>query len=389
LNAFDVVIVGGGLVGLSLARALQGSGLRLALVDREPVAAAGDESGWDSRIYAVSPASETWLDGLGAWPAQAERVAPVYEMRVRGDAPSGELRFRAHDAHVAHLASIVENRLLVRALRQALAASSDLTLFAGERGAEVSFGADCARLTLAGGTTLEARLLVGADGGDSWLRAQAGIEATTRPYEQTAVVANFACERPHHGMAHQWFRGDGVLALLPLPGERVSMVWSARSELAQALLAMPAAELCARVQQAADSAVGGLDLITPAAGFPLRLIRVARLVQPRLALVGDAAHNLHPLAGQGVNLGFQDAQQLAQVLRSRGACGDVGEWRLLRRYERARREDILAMTLITDGLQRLFSFPARPLAVARNFGLAVVDRAPLLKQALVRHALGG
>jgi ubiquinone biosynthesis UbiH/UbiF/VisC/COQ6 family hydroxylase len=391
LNEFDVAIVGGGLVGLSLARALQGSGLRLALVDREPPAGAADvdPSGWDSRVYAISPASETWLERLGTWPAQADRIAPVYEMVVRGDAPPGRVRFSAYEAHVAHLASIVENRLLLRALHQALASGDGLTVFSGERGVEVSWGVAGAQLTLAGGTTIEARLLVGADGGDSWLRAQAGIDASMQAYDQTAVVANFACARPHHGTAHQWFRDDGVLALLPLPGERVSMVWSAREDLAQALLAMSAGELCARVEQASQSAVGTLDLITPAAGFALRLIRVAQLVRPRLALVGDAAHNLHPLAGQGVNLGFQDAQQLAEVLLARGACRDVGELRLLRRYERARREDILAMTLATDGLQRLFSFPARPLSLVRNVGLALVDRAPLLKQALVRHALGG
>jgi ubiquinone biosynthesis UbiH/UbiF/VisC/COQ6 family hydroxylase len=375
---------------LSLARALQGSGLRLALVDREPAATAGDgdASGWDSRVYALSPASEAWLDRLGAWPTQADRIAPVYEMVVRGDAAPGRVRFSAYQAHVAHLACIVENRLLLSALRRALASGDGLTVFAGERGADVRWGADAAQLTLAGGATIEARLLVGADGADSWLRTQGGIEASIRPYDQTAVVANFACERPHHGTAHQWFRDDGVLALLPLPAERVSMVWSARADLAEALLAMSDAELCARVEQASESALGKLESITPATGFALRLIRVARLVQPRLALVGDAAHNLHPLAGQGVNLGFQDAQQLAEVLGSRGACRDVGELRLLRRYERARREDILAMTLATDGLQRLFSFPARPLSLARNFGLALVDRAPLLKQALARHALG-
>jgi ubiquinone biosynthesis UbiH/UbiF/VisC/COQ6 family hydroxylase len=262
-------------------------------------------------------------------------------------------------------------------------------VFAGQSCAAVQWGGQTAQLTLSDGTILQARLLVAADGGDSWLRAQAEIDSTVRPYDQMAVVANFSCEQPHRGTAHQWFRRDGVLALLPLPGPHASMVWSARLDLAQALLAMAPAELCAQVEQASEGVLGKLELITPAVGFPLRLIRVARLVQPRLALVGDAAHNLHPLAGQGVNLGFQDAQQLAQVLRTRGACQDVGELRLLRRYERARREDILAMTLATDGLQRLFSFQARPLSLARNLGLLLVDRAPLVKHALVRHALGG
>lgn len=166
------------------------------------------------------------------------------------------------------------------------------------------------------------------------------------------------------------------------------MVWSAIQPLADKLLTMDAPALCEQVAQAACSSVGKLELITPPTGFPLRLIRVPQLVRPRLALLGDAAHNLHPLAGQGVNLGFQDAQALVQVLETRGGCGDVGELRLLRRYERARREDILAMTLATDGLQRLFSIQSGPFSVLRNLGMALVDRAGPLKTTLIHHALG-
>jgi ubiquinone biosynthesis UbiH/UbiF/VisC/COQ6 family hydroxylase len=391
MQDFDLIIAGGGLVGLSLAGALRGSGLRIAVIERGRPANLSplpDDPTWDSRVYAISPSSEAFLSGVGAWPAQRERIAPVYEMRVFGDEQTGAMRFTAYEAHVAHLACIVEGRLLIERLWTALADRPEVTVFSGAGTAAVTWHADGATLTLTDGRELRGRLLVAADGGDSWLRSQAGIEAKVRPYGQTAVVANFACQQDHRGTAFQWFRDDGVLALLPLPGQRTSMVWSARTELAEELVGLAPAALGERVTQASLEALGKLDVITAQAAFPLRLIRVARLVQPRLALVGDAAHNLHPLAGQGVNLGFQDASTLAQVLRERGSCADVGELRLLRRYERARQEDILAMTLVTDGLQRLFDARGRALKELRNWGMTLVDRSSPLKHYLIRHALG-
>jgi 2-octaprenylphenol hydroxylase len=202
------------------------------------------------------------------------------------------------------------------------------------------------------------------------------------------VVANFSIERPHRDTAFQWFHTDGVLALLPLPGNRASMVWSAQQDLADRLLSLDAAELAAEVSAASRDALGRLTVISPASAFPLRLIRVSRLVAPRLALVGDAAHNFHPLAGQGVNLGFQDARELAAVLCARGQQQDVGSYPLLRRYERARREDILAMIAATHGLQRLFNNSVAPLAWLRNLGLDLTDRLAPIKALLVKHALG-
>lgn len=387
---FDVAIVGAGLVGLSLARALADSGLRLALVDRAPPVQAQHwaADSWDIRVYAISPGSESFLAQHGAWPEESgERIAPVLEMQVFGDAPGSRIVFGAYEAHVPRLASIVENRVLLAALWRSLRAQPGLQVLAPAGCESVGFGGDSAHLTLTDGTRLQARLLVAADGQDSWLRAQAGIETRVQPYGQSAVVANFACEHPHGGTAFQWFRPDGVLALLPLPGNRVSLVWSAQEKLAGELVAQPGG-LGAKVGEATGRRLGALELITPALALPLRVARVARLVQPRLALVGDAAHNLHPLAGQGVNLGFQDARELAQVLRSRGGCADVGEPRLLRRYERARREDVLAMTLLTDGLQRLFNNSVAPLAWLRNRGLNLVDLAAPVKRRLMRHALG-
>jgi ubiquinone biosynthesis UbiH/UbiF/VisC/COQ6 family hydroxylase len=219
------------------------------------------------------------------------------------------------------------------------------------------------------------------------VRARAGITVQASDYRQLGVVANFDSEKPHDGVAFQWFRRDGVLALLPLPGNRTSMVWSIAEERGRRLLGLAHAELAAEVETATGGALGALRVITPAAGFPLKLQSVTQFTRPRLALVGDAAHNVHPLAGQGVNLGFRDARALAGVLKERGPQGDCGDYALLRRYERARREDVLAMQVATDGLQKLFNNDAVLLARMRNLGLSLVDRQPWLKSFLVHHAV--
>jgi ubiquinone biosynthesis UbiH/UbiF/VisC/COQ6 family hydroxylase len=228
--------------------------------------------------------------------------------------------------------------------------------------------------------------VIGADGAESRVRANAGIPVRASDYRQLGVVANFECERPHRDIAFQWFMRDGVLALLPLPGNRVSMVWSVAEERGRRLLAASKTALASEVEAASGGALGALKVVTPAAGFPLRLQRVTQFTRPRLALVGDAAHNVHPLAGQGVNLGFRDARELAGVLKDRGPQADCGDHALLRRYERARKEDVLAMQVATDGLQKLFNNEGVLLGRVRNLGLALVDRQPWLKSFLVHRA---
>ena len=385
---FDVIIVGAGSVGASFALALQGAGLRLAVVDAQIPRPAADAAEWDSRVYAISPGSAAFLESCGAWDAlDASRLCRIEDMQVYGDDTLSAISFGAYKAGLRELAVIVENRELQRALGQALE-RAHVKIIAPAACRELSFTADAALLELADGRTLRARLIVGADGADSWVRGQTAIEVRTRPYQQTAVVANFAIALPHRGVAAQWFRRDGVLALLPLPGARVSMVWSTAVEHADELLALTVEELAAQVAAAAQSAYGEMSVITPPAAFPLRMQRVERLVLPRLALIGDAAHNVHPLAGQGVNLGFRDARELAQVLIGRGAQADCGDYPLLRRFERARREDIATMRLTTDTLQRLFNNDDARLAKLRNLGLRLANRQPYLKNLLVRHAVG-
>jgi ubiquinone biosynthesis UbiH/UbiF/VisC/COQ6 family hydroxylase len=386
---FDVVVIGGGLAGAGLALALGTSGLKLAVVEAQPPQPLPDAADWDSRVYAISPGSAAFLEGCGAWrELDMARVSQVEAMRIFGDDARSELDFSAYDAGLRELAFIVENRRLQHALWRALQQQHGIEVLAPAVCKALTLAPETAQLELADGRMLRARLMVGADGADSWLRAQAAIEVATRNYNQTAVVANFAASRPHRGIAYQWFRRDGVLALLPLPGARVSLVWSTAEEHAARLLKLTRGELATQVAAASHGVPGDLQVITPAAAFPLRLQRVRQLVLPRLALVGDAAHNVHPLAGQGVNLGFRDARELARVLLQRGAQTDCGDRHLLRRYERARREDIAGMQFATDSLQRLFNNENNWLAGVRNFGLRLTNRQPQLKNLLVQRAVG-
>ncbi len=383
----DVAIVGGGPVGSSLARALAPSGLSLALVEPKaprPLPAAG----FDQRVYALNGHSRRFLERNGVWqrllPA---RVAPIREMRVFGDDAS-TIEFSAYRSGVPELASIVEEANLQQALQAALSAQANLTLVSGSGCVEAHWGDAQATLSLSDGSQIAARLVVAADGAESALRRAAGIATQIHEYGQTGVVANFHAGRPHRDTAYQWFLHKGVLALLPLPGNHVSMVWSAADADAQELLGADADELACRVEQASAGMLGALRPLGDAAGFALRRMRAARLIAPRLALVGDTAHNVHPLAGQGLNLGFGDAQALAAVLAVRGMEHDCGAVSLLRRYERSRVEELLAMEAVTDGLQVLFDSKLPGAKRLRNAGLSLVNRISPLKRLLVKRALG-
>ena len=386
-HSFDVVIVGGGLVGLSLASALAGSGLATALVETQLPGAIPGEDAWDNRIYAVSPGCASFLERCGAWERlPQERLTRIEAMRVYGDDAGTCLEFSAYDAGLRELAFVVESRRLQHALWETVR-GQDVRVFCPASWTALELHDERAVLRLDDGVELEARLVAGADGSESRVRAAAGIAAAPAEYGQLGVVANFSCERPHRGHAFQWFMRDGVLALLPLPGNRVSMVWSIEQQRGRRLLALPAAELATEVESASRATLGGMRLMAPAAAFPLKLARVAQFTKARVALVGDAAHNVHPLAGQGVNLGFRDARELARVLVERGPQRDCGDHALLRRYERARREDVAAMQLTTDGLQKLFNNDAVLASRARNLGLNLVNHAPLIKTFFMQHAV--
>jgi ubiquinone biosynthesis UbiH/UbiF/VisC/COQ6 family hydroxylase len=387
---FDVVVVGGGLVGAALARALPGASVALVAQARRALTAPAPE--FDSRIYAISPGNASFLAAIGAWDAMpAARVTPVHAMRVHGDDGESLVEFDAGEAGVEALAWIVEDGLLQDALWGGLERQRGLELFAPAECARLELGGGQALLELADGRALHASLVVGADGARSAVRAQAGIAVEERAYGQTAVVANFACARPHRNVALQWFqgaaRGGAVLALLPLPGDHVSMVWSTADAEARRLLALQPAALARALREASRDALGELALVTAARGFALRRVSARRLVAPRVALVGDAGHVLHPLAGQGANLGFQDARELARVLGAREPFRDPGELRLLRRFERARAEAILAMRATVHGLFLLFDAKGGLASRVRNAGLNLTHRVPVIKNMLMRHAM--
>jgi len=381
---FDVVIIGGGLAGTSLAAALAESGLRLALIERKAPPSPGPD--WDSRVYALTPASTAFLDRIGASRRlEAERVTPIYDMRVFGDDGRSRLDFSAYESGTPQLAATVESGRLHHALWQGFEQQRNLTLLCPAAPSELRRAGNRLEIGLEDGTVVAAKLAVGADGAESWARRAAGIEALNASYPQLGIVANFSCERAHRNIAYQWFRSDGVLAYLPLAGRRVSIVWSTREAQARELLALAPAAFCARVSEAGHEALGALELLTPPAAFPLSRMRVNHLVEHRLALIGDAAHVLHPLAGQGVNLGLGDAHALSDLLR---AAPDPGDRLLLRRYERARAEDILALRWVTDGLFRLFGADHRLAARIRNFGLNLTNSNPVVKTLLARRAMG-
>ena len=385
---FDVAIVGAGLVGSSLALALRGTGLSIALVEARPPAALPQDASWDNRVYAISPGSVSFLEGIGAWAeVPTERIARIEAMAIFGDDGTARIDFNAYEAGLRELAYIIESRELQAILWRQLGAARDVTLFCPGECAALELRDEAAHLTLRDGQTIAANLIVAADGARSWVRSQAGIESHDKDYQQLGVVANFATEKPHQGTAYQWFQAEGALAYLPLPGNRISIVWSVQQAFAQELLQLPATELCERVAEAGKLRLGKLELITPTAAFPLHLIEPRQLVKSRVALIGDAAHQVHPLAGQGVNLGFGDARELASVLLNRG-MREVGDNLLLRRYERARREEILAMQLATDGLQGLFNNTQPLLAWTRNTGLAITNRLAWIKHQLLKQALG-
>lgn len=385
MQQFDLIIVGGGLAGASLALALRNSHLRIALVEAQPPQ---QVAGWDARVYAVSPVNAAFLESVGAWRhLDTARLAPIRAMEVYGDA-GGKVEFSAFDVGVAELGWILESSLMACEFWESAKRQSNLTLFCPVRPAQLEFRHDAAVLTLSDGGVLSGRLLVGADGRDSWVRQAAGLSAVNTLYGEKGVVANFATEKPHRNTAFQWFRDDGVLAYLPLPGNRISIVWSTPDARADELCALPPAQLCDRVAEAGGRILGQLELLTAPAAFPLRLMRVPQTVAPRLALIGDAAHGIHPLSGHGINLGFQDAKELAALLSTAQPWRDIGQQRFLQRYQRARREETVLMQLATDGLHRLFRAAPPGLRPLRNLGLSLTNGLPVLKNTLVRYALG-
>jgi len=381
----DVVVVGAGLVGAALALGLAQRGFAVRLLERAPALPASSDD-YDLRVYALAPTTIRWLAALGVWPTVlAARSSAYRQMRVWENDPHTALQFAASDARLAELGHIVENAVLQQRLWAQLPAGVLQTGVAVSGLIQDEAGST---LQLADGSQLQARLLVVAEGRDSALRARLGIEVLGGAYEQTAVVCHVGTEHPHRQTAYQRFLPTGPLALLPLADGRSSIVWS--SSEAAALLALDDEDFRRALGEASQQVLGAITSCTRRLQFPLGLQHAEHYVIPGAVLIGDAAHVVHPLAGQGVNLGFADAAALLETLSvARDEQRDFASLRVLRRYERARRADVLDMIAVTDGLYRAFRLPLPALAPLRDWGFALVNRSGPLKRELVRRAIGG
>ena len=382
MSASRVVVAGAGYVGLAFACAARGFDVQVIEAAAQ-APAIGEEL--DVRILALSAGTRAFLRDVGAWERlDARRVTAVQRMEVFGDA-GARLSFSGRPG--SPLAWIVEAGRLSAALEAQATSLEGVTVRRGatvERFAQAATGV---HIALSSGEALDADLLVGADGAESTVRRLIGLPSSERPYGEVAIVANFDTELEHGHVARQWFRPDGVLAWLPLPGRRISIVWSAPLAAAEEIAALDPEALARRVREAGAATLGSLRLASRVARFALRQVSVERIVVPGAALIGDAAHAVHPLAGQGVNLGFQDAEALAAELEGRSPIERPGDLRVLRRYARARREDVVAMQFVTDGLDRLFASRAAGVAWLRNAGLSLVDRQPAIKGGLLERAV--
>ena len=389
----EIAIVGGGLSGLSLAIACAAAGIDTAVIDREEPAKFRDAA-YDGRTTAIAYGSQQVLKGIGVWDALSAHAEPIREIRVAdGDSPLF-LHYDRAEIDAEALGYIVENRLLRAALQERAESLPALTLLAPIAVEHVEFGDAQARLTLDDGRRIAASLVVGADGRHSPMREAAGIKTWRKSYCQIAIVCVVRHEKPHRGVAVEHFRAAGPFAILPMTtstdgAHRSSIVWTEEEHDAPALLALDDANFARQLASRFGDFLGSLEPEPGRWSYPLMLIQAERYAAPRLALIGDAAHVIHPIAGQGWNLGVRDIAALAELLVDGHRLGlDLGSGELLRRYERWRRFDSLTLTTVTDGLNRLFANDFPPLKLARDIGLAAVNHAPGLKRFFMRHAMG-
>ena len=386
---YDIIIVGGGMVGGALGAALGNGGLRVAVLESQPPAAIPPDSAFDLRVSSVNLASQHLLENVGAWDAivASRRLCPWSRIRVWEEG-GGATEFIAEDAGVDSFGHFVENRLIQWALAERLKALPGVDYLAPAAPENIRIDPDAVRLET-GEASITASLLVGADGARSRVREVAGIGTHSWDYEQGVVVASARTMLPQQEISWQRFTPSGPQAFLPLPGHHASLVWYHRPAEVKRLLALDDADFMSELEATFPQCLGGVSGITARGSFPLRRMHAHRYVDRRVALVGDAAHTVHPLAGQGVNLGMLDAAVLAEVLLTAlGRAEDIGDSEVLARYERRRRRDILAMMGVIDIFYRLFGNDVVPVKLLRNLGLEVANRLTPAKRQVMRFALG-
>ena len=389
---YDIIIVGGGMVGATLACGLaeEAENLSIAVIDASAPDFDWDKDSYDMRVSAITRASQTIFKNVGVWEKIVEqRVSPYRDMFVWDAGGKGELHFDSADMGEADLGHIIENRVIVKALHQRIAEIKTIDLLCPALLESIKFNDDKTELTLNDKTKLAAKLVVGADGTRSWIRQHADIAVKGWDFDQAALVTTVKTEKHHQDTAWQRFLNTGPLAFLPLSEGYSSIVWSTSPDEAKRLTEISKAEFAMELEQAFESKLGKIESVAGRAIFPLRLFETLNYVKPRLALVGDAAHTIHPLAGQGVNLGLADVASLMTVIvEALNDKKDIGSLKVLRRYERWRRADNRSMLVTMDGIKRLFGSELSVVQNLRSFGLNITDRITPLKNILMRQAMG-
>ena len=389
----DVVIVGAGLVGLTAAIALSRLGKKVVLTDAKSPASlpegwVEDMAHWDARIYALTNDTVRWLTDIGVWQhVPASRVNPIAAMHLWSPTNAHvtpSLRLQAEQAHLAHMGCIVESQALMQACWQVLR-HADVTVIPNAPAQAMQQSGQLVHLTLPA-HEVSAQLMIGADGAQSWVRAQCGIASSIVDFEQTALVTNYLAEQSHDNIARQWFGAHETLALLPMPQQQVSIVWALPQDEAKARQSLPPEALADHVEQRCSRVLGRLRPNGPVMTFPLVQKTAHTVALPNILLLGDAAHQVHPMAGQGVNLGFQDVQALCRELQQLPALKPIGDAGFLRHVMRVRQPDILKMQALTRGLDALFARPEAAWTHAALLGLRGVENSAMLKRFLIRTA---
>ena len=389
---YDILIVGGGMVGLTLANLLNDSGLKIGIVEKFEPQVVTDEI--DIRVSAINRASTNIFKTIGAWPEMATRAGIYHDMHVWDSTGAGMIHFDGAEVGLDALGYIIENTVIQQALQHCIEQAENIDWICPVSISSIELNDEAGdgwqRLKLENGRVLEARLIVGADGARSQVRAAANIEFERLSYAQQAIVCTVETEQPHDETAWQCFTSDGPLAFLPLMNGQSSIVWSLEESKVETVLALDEESFCRELEQAFEYQLGSVKLVSPRVAFPLGHGHVNQYVQNGLALVGDAAHNIHPLAGQGANLGFLDAAALAEVIKQAHTANR--QWyalHTLRKYERARKGENRLMESSMTAFKLLFSNDNSLLSAVRNAGLVMVDQAPIIKNQFLRHAMGG
>lgn len=393
---FDMIVVGAGLVGLAAAVAIHQQGHHVALVDRQnPQKLLSNDNNWDVRIYAISQKNIHFLKSLGIWhQLDGTRIGQMQAMEIWADASDEPLNLSAEDIHAQDLGEIIEASALTKVLLESLQTLNIPTFF--EVNVEnLTVSPEQTILTFNNPQgkpiTISADLLLAADGSQSWVREQCDFSVKRSAYAHHGLVANFSAEKNHQNIARQWFLKDEsghvqVLAWLPLPDNLISIVWSASPEFTEQLLQLDAASLAKKVTEAGNDLLGNFELVTSPAAFPLALQKVEPVFSQSVVLLGDAAHQVHPMAGQGVNLGFRDIQDLLEVLNQKNPYQQINDAQLLKKYARMRKVDVAKVTMLTDGLYQLFDHPSDVVKKVRNWGFETTKHR-LLKAALLNQAI--